>query len=80
MDEDKGIIYNYIDSIMSKLFGKSWTTTFWGIIAILPQVMKPIQDYLVTMKVSESVLNLISLVAALIFAINTKSYNVTGGK
>jgi len=80
MDEkqEMGIIPYYVSKSFSFLFGKSWITSIWGLLAILPQAAKPIQDYLITEKVPDKWLNLVSVVFAILFAINAKDKQVTG--
>jgi hypothetical protein len=75
-----GIIFIWIDKAMTKVFGASWRTSLWGIVAIIPQIVKPVQDYLVLEKVSDNTLNIVSIVAAIIFALNSKDRQVTGIK
>lgn len=75
---EDGILFKGINRAMTFLFGKSWRTSFWGILAIIAQVAKPIQDYLVTEKVPEKWLNLVSLVCAAIVVMNAKDKQVTG--
>jgi hypothetical protein len=60
------------------LFGENWRTSVYGILAVLPQLADPLQDYLGTIAVSKSKLNLISLVFAVMFAMTAKDRQVTG--
>ncbi|MEN6423321.1 MAG: hypothetical protein ABFD76_15385 [Smithella sp.] len=76
--KDMGVISYYISEVFAFLFGKSWRTSIWGLLAILPQIAKSVQDYLVTEKVPDKWLNLVSVVFAVLFALNAKDKQVTG--
>jgi hypothetical protein len=75
-----GIIFIWIDKVMTKIFGANWRTSLWGLMAVLPQIAKPIQDYLKLQEVSDKTLNIVSIVAAIIFALNSKDKQVSGIK
>jgi len=75
-----GIIFIWINKVMTKIFGVNWRTSLWGLMAILPQIAKPVQDYLSLQKVSDQTLNLVSVGFAIIFALNSKDKQVTGVK
>jgi hypothetical protein len=75
-----GIIFIWINKVMTKIFGANWRTSLWGLMAILPQIAKPVQDYLSLQKVSDQTLNLVSVGFAIIFALNSKDKQVTGVK
>jgi hypothetical protein len=66
-------------SAMTWLFGASWRTSLWGILAILPQFAKPVQDYLEAEKVSPAILNIVSLFFAALCVLAAKDGKVTGG-
>ena len=67
-----------LNRMLVTLFGENWRTSFYGILAILPQLVDPLQDYLKTTAVSKSKLNLLSLIFAILFALNSKDRQVTG--
>jgi len=74
-----GLLYRGLNKFMIKWFGRSWRTSLYGVLALLPQAAKPIMDYLTTMGAPSAVLNTVSLVFALLFALTAKDSNVTGG-
>jgi len=74
-----GLLCRRFNKFMIKWFGRSWRTSLYGVLALLPQASKPVMDYLTTMGASDAVLNTVSLVFALMFALAAKDHNVTGG-
>ena len=72
--DEQGII----SKAFGYLFGRSWRTTLWGIMALLPQIAKPIQDYLIAIKVPERILDLVTMIFAILFIINSKDRQVAG--
>lgn len=74
-----GLLYRRFNKFMIKWFGRSWRTSLYGVLALLPQVAKPVMDYLTTMGAPSAVLNTVSLVFALMFALAAKDRDVTGG-
>ena len=74
-----GLLYRKFNKFMIKWFGRSWRTSLYGVLALLPQAAKPVMDYLTTMGASGAVLNTVSLVFALMFALAAKDRDVTGG-
>ena len=74
-----GLLYRGFNRFMIKWFGRSWRTSLYGVLALLPQVAKPVMDYLTTMGAPSAVLNTVSLVFALMFALAAKDRDVTGG-
>jgi hypothetical protein len=82
----EGIVGKFIKQILALparalayLFGANWRTSFYGLLALLPQLAKPVQDYLEAQKVSATVLNIVSLVFAAICVLSAKDAQVTGG-
>ena len=74
-----GLLYHRFSKFMIKWFGRSWRTSLYGVLALLPQVAKPVMDYLTTVGAPSAVLNTVSLVFALMFALAAKDRDVTGG-
>ena len=74
-----GLIYRKFNRFMVKWFGRSWRTSLYGLLALLPQAAKPILDYLTAMGAPSVALNTVSFVFALLFALAAKDRNVTGG-
>lgn len=74
-----GLLYRGFNRFMIKWFGRSWRTSLYGVLALLPQVAKPVMDYLTTMGAPSAVLDTVSLVFALMFALAAKDRDVTGG-
>ena len=72
-----GLLYRKFNKFMIKWFGRSWRTSLYGVLALLPQAAKPVMDYLTTMGASGAVLNTVSLVFALMFALAAKDRDVT---
>ena len=74
-----GLLYRKFDRFMTKWFGRSWRTSLYGVLALLPQVAKPVMDYLTTMGAPSTALNTVSFVFALLFSLAAKDRDVTGG-
>ena len=74
-----GLIYRKFNRFMVKWFGRSWRTSLYGVLALLPQAAKPILDYLTAMGAPSVALNTVSFVFALLFALAAKDRDVTGG-
>lgn len=68
-----------ISAVLIKIFGASWRTSLWGILSILPQIAKPVQDYLETQKISANTLNIVTMIFAVLFVLTAKDKQVTGG-
>ena len=64
---------------MTKWFGRSWRTSLYGVLALLPQVAKPVMDYLTTMGAPSTALNTVSFIFAFLFSLAAKDRDVTGG-
>ena len=71
---EEGIIVDALE----KLFGKSWRTSLFGILAFLTEGATLIQEYLVQMSVSPELLHTSALVFGLIAILNAKDRGVTG--
>ena len=56
--------------IMTSLFGPSWKTSLYGIISVLPQFEKMVEDYFQTSGASAKWMNLISIIFAIITVMN----------
>ena len=74
-----GLLYRKFNKFMIKWFGRSWRTSLYGVLALLPQAAKPILDYLTTMGATSDALNTVSFIFALLFALAAKDRDVTGG-
>lgn len=74
-----GLIYRKFNRFMVKWFGRSWRTSLYGLLALLPQAAKPILDYLTAMGAPSEALDTVSFVFALLFALTAKDRDVTGG-
>lgn len=74
-----GLLYRKFNRFMIKWFGRSWRTSLYGVLALLPQVAKPVMDYLTAMGAPSTALNTVSFVFALLFALAAKDHDVTGG-
>ena len=72
--EQKGIIVIYLE----KLFGKSWKTSLYGVLSVLPQIFSCFQDFFINMGVKPATLNSISLLFLALAALEAKGQNVTG--
>jgi hypothetical protein len=75
-----GILFKKINEIMTKIFGSSWRTSFYGLLTVLPQVAGQIQSYIASFGLSAKILNLTSLFFGVLTVLNMKDRQVTGGK
>jgi hypothetical protein len=73
MDE-KGLFVIYLE----KLFGKSWRTSLYGVLSVLPQIFNCFQDFFINLGVKPVTLNSISLLFLALAALEAKGQNVTG--
>jgi len=64
--------------LLEKLFGRSWRTSIYGTLAVLPQIANLVQQYGVSIGVPKSILDGITLVFAIITVISTKDKAVHG--
>ena len=74
-----GLIYRKFNRFMVKWFGRSWRTSLYGLLALLPQAAKPVMDYLTTMGAPSTALNTVSVIFAFLFSLAAKDRDVTGG-
>ena len=74
-----GPLYRKFNRFMTKWFGRSWRTSLYGALALLPQVAKPVMDYLTTMGAPSTALNTVSFIFAFLFSLAAKDRDVTGG-
>ena len=74
-----GLFYRKFNRFMTKWFGRSWRTSLYGVLALLPQVAKPVMDYLTTVGAPDKALNAVSFIFALMFSLAAKDRDVTGG-
>lgn len=78
-NKEEGVIVYYVSRALTYLFGPNWRTSLWGMLALLPQLAKPVQDLLAAEKIPERWLNIVTLAFAVLFVINAKDRQVTGG-
>jgi hypothetical protein len=71
---EKGIIVIYLE----KLFGKSWLTSLYGLLSVLPQIFSYFQDFFINIGIKPTTLNSISLLFLALAALEAKGQNVTG--
>ena len=70
----KGLIVE----LLEKLFGASWRTSLFGVLAFLTEAANLIQQYLVQMSVPTELLHTSALFFGLIALMNAKDKGVTG--
>ena len=63
---------------MEKLFGQSWKTSFFGLLAFLSEAANIIQQYLVQMDIPDGILHTVAAIFALIAIMRAKDANVVG--
>lgn len=73
-----GLFYRRLNKFMLKWFGRSWRTSLYGVLALLPQVAKPILDYLTAMGAPSVALDTVSFIFAFLFSLAAKDRDVTG--
>lgn len=69
----------WVNKFMTALFGTSWRTGFYGLLAFLPQIAQPLQEYCEKSHVPAKYLNLISFFFIVVAFLNSKDSQVTGG-
>lgn len=71
---DKGIIAIW----MEKMFGRSWRTSLFGLLAVLPQVANLVQTYAANINAPKWAMDTMTLVFGVITVFNMKDKAVTG--
>jgi hypothetical protein len=61
-----------IKTYFKRVFITNWKTSFWGVLAILSQASPAITQYLCTLDVPQKYINALTLIFALIFALESK--------
>jgi hypothetical protein len=72
--EEKGLIVIWLE----KVFGKSWRTSLYAFLALLPQVVSAVQYWCVNIGASPVIMNFLSLLSVIIAIFNAKDSKVTG--
>jgi len=68
-----------INAVMVRLFGASWRTSVYGVLAFLPQIAQAAQNYIVGLGLSPAVLNTITFFFGILTVLHAKDNRVTGG-
>lgn len=82
MEQQEAIVHKIgkkINAVMIRIFGASWRTTVYGVMAFLPQIAAAVQTYFVALGLSPMVLNSVTFFFGILTVLHAKDKRVTGG-